>query len=199
MRLVTITVLSIIPIALMVLTATGYFYTTLRLAGRWIETVYLVIIWNLLYQTVLRGLSVAARRIAWRRALARRQNLVKEGAEGAEPPEEPTIALEQVNQQTLRITMLLMFALFGVMFWAIWSDLITVFSYLDSITLWHYNGTEAGAAVVKNVTMGSLLFAIIASMVAPGVDSQPAWFAGSAGALATEYAPGRVVCHYYHP
>lgn len=91
---------------------------------------------------------------------------MKEGAEGAEPPEEPTIALEQVNQQTLRITMLLMFALFGVMFWAIWSDLITVFSYLDSITLWHYNGTEAGAAVVKNVTMGSLLFAIIASMVA---------------------------------
>ncbi len=41
-----------------------------------------------------------------------------------------------------------------------------MFSYLDSITLWHYNGTEAGAAVVKNVTMGSLLFAIIASMVA---------------------------------
>ncbi|MFO6427446.1 hypothetical protein ACLBOM_27370 [Escherichia coli] len=44
-----------------------------------------MIIWNLLYQTVLRGLSVAARRIAWRRALARLQNLVKEGA-GAEPP-----------------------------------------------------------------------------------------------------------------
>ncbi|HCI6977128.1 TPA: mechanosensitive channel MscK, partial [Klebsiella variicola subsp. variicola] len=66
LRLLTITVLSIVPVALMVLTATGYFYTTLRLAGRWIETVYLVMIWNLLYQTVLRGLSVAARRIAWR-------------------------------------------------------------------------------------------------------------------------------------
>lgn len=123
---------------------------------------------------------------------------MKEGAEGAEPPEEPTIALEQVNQQTLRITMLLMFALFGVMFWAIWSDLITVFSYLDSITLWHYNGTEAGAAVVKNVTMGSLLFAIIASMVAQAL-IRNLQFAGSAGALATEYAPWRVVCHYYHP
>lgn len=54
LRLLTITVLSIVPVALMVLTATGYFYTTLRLAGRWIETVYLVMIWNLLYQTVLR-------------------------------------------------------------------------------------------------------------------------------------------------
>ncbi|UMX92193.1 hypothetical protein MJ581_02610 [Escherichia coli] len=64
------------------LTAAGYFYTTLRLSGRWIETVYLII-WNLLYQTVLRGLSAWRRgRIAWRRALARRQNLVKEGAEG---------------------------------------------------------------------------------------------------------------------
>lgn len=166
LRLLTITVLSIVPIALMVLTAMGYFYTTLRLAGRWIETVYLVMLWNLLYQTVLRGLSVAARRIAWRRALARRQHLVKEGAEGAEPQEEPTIALEQVNQQTLRITMLVMVALFGVVFWAIWSDLITVFAYLDSITLWHYSGTEAGASVVRNVTMGSLLFAIVASMVA---------------------------------
>ncbi|MEX3019021.1 mechanosensitive channel MscK [Kluyvera sp. STS39-E] len=166
LRLLTVTVLSLVPLGLMVLTATGYFYTTLRLSGRWIETVYLVIFWNLLYQTVLRGLSVAARRIAYRRAVARRQNMVKEGAEGAEPQEEPTIALEQINQQTLRITMLVMVALFGVMFWAIWSDLITVFSYLDSITLWHYNGTEAGASVVKNVTMGSLLFAIIASMVA---------------------------------
>ena len=166
LRLITVTVLSIVPIALMVLTATGYFYTTLRLAGRWIETVYLVMLWNLLYQTVLRGLSVAARRIAWRRALARRQHLVKEGAEGAEPQEEPTIALEQVNQQTLRITMLVMIALFAVLFWAIWSDLITVFAYLDSITLWHYNGTEAGVSAVKSVTMGSLLFAIVASMVA---------------------------------
>jgi potassium efflux system protein len=91
---------------------------------------------------------------------------VKEGAEGAEPQEEPTIALEQVNQQTLRITMLVMIALFAVMFWAIWSDLITVFAYLDSITLWHYNGTEAGAAVMKSVTMGSLLFALVSSVVA---------------------------------
>ncbi|MGK9173969.1 mechanosensitive channel MscK [Yokenella regensburgei] len=165
-RLVTITVLAFVPIALMVLTATGYFYTTLRLSGRWIETVYLVIVWNLLYQTVLRGLSVAARRIAYRRALARRQNMVKEGAEGAEPQEEPTIALEQVNQQTLRITMLVMISLFAVLFWAIWSDLITVFAYLDSVVLWHYNGTEAGAAVMKNVTMGSMLFALVAFVVA---------------------------------
>lgn len=165
MRLITVTALSIVPVVLLVLTVTGYFYTTLRLANRWIDTVYLVIIWNLLHQTVIRGLSVAARRIAYRRALARRQNMVKEGAEGVEPVEEPPLALDQINQQTMRLTMLLMFALFGVVFYAIWSDLITVFAYLDSIVLWHYNGSEAGAVVMKNVTMGSLLFAVVVSMV----------------------------------
>ena len=166
LRLATITVLAIVPVALMVLTATGYFYTTLRLAGRWIETVYLVILWNLLWHTVMRGLSVAARRIAYRRALARRQHIVKEGAEGAEPVEEPAIGLDEVNQQTLRITMLVMFALFGVIFWAIWSDLISVFAYLDSITLWNYSVTEAGSSVMRSVTLGSLLFALIILVVA---------------------------------
>ncbi len=166
-RLVTITVLSLVPIGLLVLTAMGYFYTTLRLAHRWIDTVYLVIIWNLLYQTILRGLSVAARRIAWRRALARREAMTKEGTEGSsEPVEEPPLGLDQVNQQTLRITTLAMFALFAVVFWAIWSDLITVFSYLDSILLWSYSTTEAGATVTKSVTMGSLLFAVVAFMLA---------------------------------
>ena len=99
LRLITVTVLSIVPIALMVLTATGYFYTTLRLAGRWIETVYLVMLWNLLYQTVLRGLSVAARRIAWRRALARRQHLVKEGAEGPNPRKNRPLPLSRLTSK----------------------------------------------------------------------------------------------------
>ena len=67
-----------------------------------------------------------------------------------------------------------MIALFAVMFWAIWSDLITVFAYLDSITLWQYNGTEAGAAVMKSVTMGSLLFALVSSVVAPLIRNLPA-------------------------
>ena len=131
-----------------------------------------MIVWNLLFQTVLRGLSVAARRIAYRRAVARRQHQVKEGLKG-QSRRKSRLSPEQVNQQTMRITMLVMIALFAVMFWAIWSDLITVFAYLDSITLWQYNGTEAGAAVMKSVTMGSLLFALVSSVVARALIRNP--------------------------
>ncbi len=67
---------------------------------------------------------MAASRIAPATRAARQNR--KRGSGSAEPQEEPAIALEQINQQTLRITMLLMLALFGVMFWAIWSD-FTVF------------------------------------------------------------------------
>ncbi|MEA1065782.1 mechanosensitive channel MscK [Erwinia sp. HR93] len=165
-RLATLIVLALVPIGLLVLTAMGYFYTTLRLAHRCIDSVYLVLLWNLLYQTVLRGLSVAARRIAWRRALARRETMSKDGAEGAEPVEEPPLGLDQVNQQTLRLTTLGMLALFCVAFWAIWSDLITVFAYLDSVVLWRYTAMESGVSVMNNVTMGSLLFALLAFTLA---------------------------------
>jgi potassium efflux system protein len=146
---------------------------------------------------VLRGLSVAARRIAWRRALARRQHLVKEGAEGAEPQEEPTIALEQVNQQTLRITMLVMIALFAVMFWAIWSDLITVFAYLDSITS---GTTTAPKRAPRGEKRDHGQPAVCAGVVDGrlGADPQPAGPAGSAGPRGSTCARG-VLRHYHDP
>ncbi|XPE43762.1 hypothetical protein ACNKHV_02505 [Shigella flexneri] len=74
----------------MVLTATGYFYTTLRLAGHWIETVYLVIIWNLLYQTGtawLKRSGAAYRPASCAGASADRWR----GRESAEPPEDPPL------------------------------------------------------------------------------------------------------------
>ena len=66
----------------------------------------------------------------------------------------------------MRISVLVRVALFGVMYWASWSDLITVFACLDSVTRWQYSGTEAGVTVMESVTMGSLLFALVSLVVA---------------------------------
>ncbi|WP_252318989.1 mechanosensitive ion channel domain-containing protein [Candidatus Symbiopectobacterium endolongispinus] len=122
--------------------------------------------WNLVYLTTIRGLSVAARRLAYRRAVARRQNLNKEGADGSEPAPEPPLALDQIGQQSLRLTTMVLLLIFsGVLYW-IWSDLVTVMSYLDSITLWHYNATVAGNAVLQAVTLCNLMLSIIVAVVA---------------------------------
>ncbi|MGG4625455.1 mechanosensitive channel MscK [Serratia odorifera] len=165
-RLVIVTAIAATPLMLLGLMFAGYFYTTLRLAGRWIDSLYLFFLWNIVYLTAIRGLSVAARRLAYRRALARRQSLAKEGAEGNEPVEEPPLALDQINQQSLRLTTMALFLLFATAFYAIWSDLITVFGYLDSISLWHYTSVVAGSSLPQAVTLGNLMVALLAVIVA---------------------------------
>jgi potassium efflux system protein len=167
-RLVMVTAIALAPVFLTGLVVTGYFYTTLRLAGRWIDSLYLLIFWNIMYLTALRGLSVAARRLAYRRALARRQTAAaKEGAEGSEPvEEEPPLGLDQINQQSLRLTTMVLFFIFATVFYWIWSDLLTVISYLDSISLWHYSGTVAGTVTQQTVTLGNLLLGFLEVIVA---------------------------------
>nr|WP_037383682.1 mechanosensitive channel MscK [Serratia sp. DD3] len=167
-RLLVVTALAVTPLILLGLMFMGYFYTALQLAGRWIDSLYLFFLWNIVYQAVIRGLSVAARRLAYRRAVARRQNLAKEkeGAEGIEPVEETPLALEQINQQSLRLSTMVLFLIFASAFYGIWSDLVTVISYLDSISLWHYTSSVAGSVIPKAVTLGNFMVAIIAVIVA---------------------------------
>ncbi|WJV56014.1 mechanosensitive channel MscK [Prodigiosinella aquatilis] len=165
-RLIIVTVIVLMPLFLIGLMFNGYFYTTLRLSARWIETLCLWMVWNIVYMTIIRGLSVAARRLAYRRALARRQNMAKEGAEGSEPVPEAPLALEQISQQSLRLATMVLLLVFSVAFYWIWSELITVFSYLDSITLWHYNTSVAGSSVLQAVTLGNLLVALLIIVVA---------------------------------
>ncbi|MCB5307748.1 mechanosensitive channel MscK [Yersinia massiliensis] len=161
-RLVIVTAVAVTPIILIGLMVAGYFYTALQLAGRWIDSLYLLFLWNIVYLTAIRGLGVAARRLAYRRAIARRQSMVKEGAEGSEPVEEPPLAMDQINQQSLRLTTMALFLIFGTCFYWVWADLITVISYLDSVSLWHYTSTVAGAIVTQAVTLGNFLVALLA-------------------------------------
>ncbi|MDM3784713.1 mechanosensitive channel MscK [Proteus mirabilis] len=166
-RTVVITLLTFSPLLLMGLVIFGYYYTALRLANRWIDSLYLLMLWFIAYHASLRGLTVAARRLAYRRALERRQAMLKEKKEGddntLEPIQEPPMDMEQINQQSLRLTTMILFIIFASSFYGIWSDFITIFTYLDGITLWHYNlPTELGN-VVKAVTVADLLlsFAIM--------------------------------------
>ncbi|QKJ49971.1 mechanosensitive channel MscK [Proteus vulgaris] len=163
-RTVVITLLTFSPLILMGLVIFGYYYTALRLANRWIDSLYLLMLWFIAYHASLRGLTVAARRLAYRRALERRQAMLKEKKEGEdnslEPIQEPPMDMDQINQQSLRLTTMILFIIFASSFYGIWSDFITVFTYLDGITLWSYTlPTELGN-VVKAVTVADLLLSV---------------------------------------
>ncbi len=159
---------SMLPIALIVAVGFGYYYTALKLTDRLIDTLYLLMVWIVVEAALIRGLTVAARRLAYKRALAKRQAQGDDGSDTVESQGEPGLDIEQVNQQSLRLTRMTMFGVFLVALYWVWSDLISVVSYLDNITLYEYTSgsgdTLTTAAISLNNLLGALL--IIAVTVA---------------------------------
>lgn len=152
-----------LPIILMIATIAGYYYTALRLTDRLIDTLYALLIWVVSEAVLVRGLSVAARRIAFQRALEKRKNKAetKEGEE--EIIEEPVLDIQEINQQSLRLIRLGLFVVFGFTLYWIWSDVLAVFSYLDTITLYQYVGVD-GATLVP-LTLKAFIIAIVIAIV----------------------------------
>ncbi|WP_240454172.1 mechanosensitive channel MscK [Halomonas sp. NO4] len=157
-RLVLGLALAMVPLVLVGLIAYGYEYTALSLVGRFVITLYLLGLWILVEAAVVRGLAVAARRLAYRRALARRRAQVQEGAEGGlEVVEEPPLDMEQVNQQSLRLSKLILLIGFFAVLYLVWSDLFAVLGYLEQVTLLEPAAGE-GAEVVANMLSVADLF-----------------------------------------
>lgn len=157
-------VIVLLPIVLMITTIMGYYYTSLRLTDRLIETFYAVLIWVVTEATLIRGLSVAARRIAYQRALDKRQKSREQNKEGEEEViEEPVLDIHAINQQSLRLIRLALLVTFGCTLYFIWSDVLAVFSYLDTITIYQYFAPD-GVTLVP-LTLKIFIIAIIVAIV----------------------------------
>jgi potassium efflux system protein len=154
--------LSLLPLALIVAVAFGYYYTALKLSDRLITTLYLLMIWLIIEATFVRGLGVAARRLAYQRAMTKRQAQSKDGGEGTETVvEEPTLDIEQVNQQSLRLIRLALLGSFIVGLYWVWADLISVFSYLDNISLYEYSSGTGETASLVPISLSDVIGALI--------------------------------------
>lgn len=106
-----------------------------------------------------------ARKLAYQRAIERRAMLKQEDVEN-EPIKEPPMTIELISQQSLRLTTMVLFIIFALAFYAIWSDFITIFSFLDSVNLWSYTATSAeGGNILQFVTLANLILALVIIIV----------------------------------
>ncbi|MFT0213342.1 mechanosensitive channel MscK [Pseudomonas sp. F1_0610] len=163
-RLVGVALASV-PLVLIGALVMGYYYTTLQLTGRLIDTLTLVVVWVVLEATIVRGLAVAARRLAWHRALQDRQAQQAKEGDNEIVLEEPRLEISQINQQSLRLFMLALWAGFFVFLYWIWVDLLGVMSYLDNIVLYQTMMGSGDAASLQNITLRSLFGALIVAVV----------------------------------
>lgn len=161
-RLILGLALAAVPLGLVGLILAGYEYTALSLVARFAITLYLLGLWILVEATVVRGLAVAARRLAFRRALARRRAEAKESAEGGlEVVEEPPLDMEQINQQSLRLSKLILLIGFVLLLYLVWADLLTVLGYLEEVAIWGGEGDGADDLVTDALSVADFFAALL--------------------------------------
>ena len=163
--------LGLMPLALIGALAMGYYYTALKLTGRLVDTLYVLILWRLAEGVLVRALGVAAHRIDHQRAVARREAAEREGRAGAdsEPAalaEAPMLDIARINQQSLRLLHLTLLSGLAVALYWVWADLLTVVSYLDNITLYEYASGSGEAAGVVPISLADLLGALVIAAIA---------------------------------
>lgn len=163
--------LALMPLALIGALLTGYYYTALKLTGRLIDTLFVLIAWRLLEAMLRRALEVAARRLVYQRAVERREAAEREGrtgADGDDIADIPSLDVDKINQQSLRLLRLgLLGGLLAALYW-VWADLITVFAYLDNIVLYQFTAADgsSGTPISLRDVLGALLIAGIAFILA---------------------------------
>ena len=160
--------LQIIPVGLVILVALGYYYTALNLIQHLINSYIAWCVWWLIRQVIYRGITVSSRRLAHRRLeekLRQKQAGFNDGSISDDVvvlnEKEEGLALNEVRSQLLRFADLFIWtALIGI-FYYVWSDLVTVASYLREVTLWQQTTTTEAGIVMESITLFNLLVALV--------------------------------------
>ena len=160
--------LQIIPVGLVLLVALGYYYTALNLIQHLINSYIAWCVWWLIRQVIYRGITVSSRRLAHRRLeekLRQKQAGFNDGSTSDDVvvlnEKEEGLALNEVRSQLLRFADLFIWtALIGI-FYYVWSDLVTVASYLREVTLWQQTTTTEAGTVMESITLFNLLVALV--------------------------------------
>lgn len=163
------------PVFLALLSILGYYYTAMQLELRLIATFWLMLSLTIVHATLMRGLLMAYRDLAVRRARERRANeavtataaVAMPGAESAIVPE-ATFRLSDINEQTRKLVrMAVIVALFTGMC-LIWVEVLPALRVLRRVELWPhpFNILDTIATITPVPGTLTLSDAIIAALVA---------------------------------
>ena len=164
-----------VPLGLAGLAVLGYLYTAGMLAGRLIDTMWLVLVLVVVHQLVLRWLLLTRRRLAFQAAVERRE-AARAAAETGEAPapgteglldvmEESAVDLEALSEDSGKLlnTGLSILGLIGI--WIIWSKVLPAFALLDTITLWDYTAVVAGEEKRLPITLADAVLALLIAVI----------------------------------
>ena len=157
--------LQLVPVGLIVLVVLGYYYTALNLINHMINTYIAWVVWSLARHTIYRAITVSSQRLAYRRLQEKRQQKAADFSPSDDvvvvSEQEEGMAVNQVRDQLLRFADLFIWTVLFAIFYYVWSDLVTVASYLRDITLWQQTTTTEAGVVTESISLFNLLVALV--------------------------------------
>ena len=158
----------LLPLILAMLAFLGYQQAANLLGVRLLATVGMFIGSLLVFDFAIRAVAVSERKLALKRAQARRAaaaNVDTESEAGPVPLNTDEIDLQTISHHSRTLITLLVSiaAVFGI--GAIWADLPIAFEPLQSVTLWQVTTDVEGVAVIKNITLWNLLATMIVLLI----------------------------------
>ncbi len=142
-------------LALGLLSALGYSYSADQIGDRLFKTFLLLVVGMLLLQLLLRSLSIAARKLAFQRALARREARQKDAETAINAM--PDLSLQDINAQVRSLLNLGLGLGFLIGLWPIWGNLLPA---LEEIAF----STALGGKMtfnLGNLLISAAIFALI--------------------------------------
>lgn len=159
------------PIALAALAMIGYFVTASELQARLFTSGWIVLATIIMFNVVMRGVTVAGRRAAHEQADTRRAKTFADAvakaaadASGEALPylqEESEIDVLVVSQQTRILLRAAAGLLLTVLLWGIWSSIFPALNVFNDVVLWSHVVTTTAGDTVQAVTLGHVLLSLL--------------------------------------
>ena len=149
------------PLMIIGFALTGYYLSALELEQKLILTLRLGFVMIIVYELVLRWLTVVNRQLALKNSQQKRKaaqlNTQHPFSETAENQEVLLLDIPKINQQTTKLlNVFIVMSLFAGI-WMIWKNILPAFSFLDQIVLWEHLVSVDKQEVSQAITLGNLL------------------------------------------
>ncbi|MBK7364702.1 MAG: mechanosensitive ion channel [Nitrosomonas sp.] len=151
---------------LIAIAATGYYFAALYQAILIFETIVWVMICSFIFLQAYRGLLIAQRRIAYKRAIEKREEMIAlrtstSGKAEAEWVDENYMDVETISKQSHTLLTISVWGLLLLGLSGIWVDLLPTLGFIDKIVIWQTSAVSEGETIVRLITLETLLVALI--------------------------------------
>ncbi|WP_194755499.1 mechanosensitive ion channel domain-containing protein [Aliidiomarina indica] len=159
-------VLLLLPVSLIYMVSTGYYFTALKLSGYYLATFYVLSAWIISEASIYRAISFSTQRLQKQQEEIQAQALaeIDDDTERAKEIPEPDVDPLRAHQQAIRLARFLLLIIFAFVLYAVWSDAMVALHYLDTQFIFQ-DGEELSVMPISFGAIFSTLFIILVSVI----------------------------------